>query len=87
MLLGWGLGRLLVVKQGTSFLITAGTAICGGSAIAAIAPITNASEEEIAVSLGTVFLLNSVALLAFPRLERRCISPKPSSSLGSARNS
>ena len=40
--------------------------ICGGSAIAAIAPITNASEEEIAVSLGTVFLLNSVALLAFP---------------------
>src|ERR1039458_8231755 len=66
MLLGWGLGRLLIVKQGTSFLITAGTAICGGSAIAAIAPITNASEEEIAVSLGTVFLLNSVALLAFP---------------------
>ncbi len=66
MLLGWGLGRLLVVRQGTSFLITAGTAICGGSAIAAIAPITNASEEEIAVSLGTVFMLNSVALLAFP---------------------
>jgi uncharacterized integral membrane protein (TIGR00698 family) len=68
MLLGWGLGRLLVVKQGTSLLITAGTAICGGSAIAAIAPITNASEEEIAVSLGTVFLLNSVALLAFPAI-------------------
>ena len=68
MLLGWGLGRLLAVKQRTSFLITAGTAICGGSAIAAIAPITNASEEEIAVSLGTVFLLNSVALLAFPAI-------------------
>jgi uncharacterized integral membrane protein (TIGR00698 family) len=68
MLLGWGLGRLLVVKQGTSFLISAGTAICGGSAIAAIAPITNASEEEIAVSLGTVFVLNSVALLAFPAI-------------------
>ncbi len=68
MLLGWGLGKLLVVKPGTSFLITAGTAICGGSAIAAIAPITNASEEEIAVSLGTVFMLNSVALLAFPAI-------------------
>jgi uncharacterized integral membrane protein (TIGR00698 family) len=68
MMLGWGLGRLLAVKPRTSFLITAGTAICGGSAIAAIAPITNASEEEIAVSLGTVFLLNSVALLAFPAI-------------------
>ncbi len=68
MLLGWGLGGLLVVKQRTLFLITAGTAICGGSAIAAIAPITNASEEEIAVSLGTVFLLNSVALIAFPAI-------------------
>ncbi|MFZ0744061.1 MAG: putative sulfate exporter family transporter [Terracidiphilus sp.] len=66
MLLGRVLGRLLDVKHRTSFLITAGTAICGGSAIAAIAPVTNASEEEIAVSLGTVFLLNSVALLVFP---------------------
>jgi uncharacterized integral membrane protein (TIGR00698 family) len=68
MLLGWGLGRLLAVRPRTSFLITAGTAICGGSAIAAIAPITNASEEEIGVSLGTVFLLNSVALIAFPAI-------------------
>ena len=68
MLLGWALVRLLAVKQSTSFLITAGTAICGGSAIAAIAPITNASEEGIAVSLGTVFLLNPVALLAFPAI-------------------
>ena len=42
--------------------------ICGGSAIAAIAPITNASQEEIAVSLGTVFVLNSVALLTFPAI-------------------
>ena len=66
MLLGWGLGTLLTVRKGTSFLITAGTAICGGSAIAAIAPITDVGEEEIAVSLGTVFLLNSVALLVFP---------------------
>ncbi|HEV2484589.1 MAG TPA: putative sulfate exporter family transporter [Terracidiphilus sp.] len=66
LLLGWGLGKLLLVKRRVSFLISAGTAICGGSAIAAVAPITNAGEEEIAVSLGTVFVLNSVALLAFP---------------------
>lgn len=66
LLLGWGFGKLLHVKQGTSFLISTGTAICGGSAIAAISPITNASEEEIGVSLGTVFILNSVALLTFP---------------------
>jgi len=68
LLLGWGLGKLLRVKQRISFLISAGTAICGGSAIAAIAPITNASQEEIAVSLGTVFVLNSVALLTFPAI-------------------
>lgn len=68
LLLGWGLGRLLRVRQRISYLISAGTAICGGSAIAAIAPITNASQEEIAVSLGTVFVLNSVALLTFPEL-------------------
>jgi uncharacterized integral membrane protein (TIGR00698 family) len=66
LLFGWGLGKLLRVKQRISYLISAGTAICGGSAIAAIAPIVNASQEEIAVSLGTVFVLNSVALLAFP---------------------
>jgi uncharacterized integral membrane protein (TIGR00698 family) len=68
LLLGWMLGRTLNVKQGTSFLISAGTAICGGSAIAAIAPITEAAEDEIAVSLGTIFVLNSVALLTFPAI-------------------
>jgi uncharacterized integral membrane protein (TIGR00698 family) len=68
LLLGWGLGRLLQVKQRISYLISCGTAICGGSAIAAIAPITNASQEEIAVSLGTVFVLNSIALLTFPSI-------------------
>lgn len=66
LLLGWGLGKLLKVRPRISYLISAGTAICGGSAIAAIAPITNACEEEIAVSLGTVFVLNSIALLVFP---------------------
>jgi uncharacterized integral membrane protein (TIGR00698 family) len=68
MLLGWGLGKILNVKKKISFLISAGTAICGGSAIAAVAPISGANEEEIAVSLGTVFMLNSVALLAFPAI-------------------
>ncbi len=68
MLLGWGLGRFLNVKKRISFLISAGTAICGGSAIAAVAPISGASEEEIAVSLGAVFVLNSVALLTFPAI-------------------
>lgn len=62
------LGRLLHVGSKTALLIAAGTAICGGSAIAAIAPITEPDEEELAISLGTVFALNSVALLLFPIL-------------------
>jgi uncharacterized integral membrane protein (TIGR00698 family) len=64
--LGMALGRLLQVRANSSFLITTGTAICGGSAIAAIGPILQANEEEMAVSLGAVFILNSVALLIFP---------------------
>lgn len=71
LLLGWGLGKILRVKDTTSYLISTGTAICGGSAIAAISPITQADEEEIAVSLGTIFILNSVALLAFPFIGSR----------------
>ncbi len=66
--LGMLLGKVLSVPGKSSFLITAGTAICGGSAIAAIAPITEANEEEISVSMGTVFLLNSAALLIFPAI-------------------
>lgn len=64
--LGITLGRLLEVRGNSSFLITTGTAICGGSAIAAIAPILHADDEEMAISLGTVFILNSIALLIFP---------------------
>ncbi len=64
--LGLGLGRLLRVKSGSAYLITIGTAVCGGSAIAAVGPIIRASDEDMAVSLGTVFLLNSVALVIFP---------------------
>ncbi len=66
--LGLGLGRLMSIQPKASFLITCGTAICGGSAIAAIAPVLQAGEEDMAVSLGTVFSLNAVALLAFPAI-------------------
>ena len=66
--LGWLLGKALRVKTVPSFLICAGTAICGGSAIAAVAPVIDANEEELAVSMGTVFVLNSVALMIFPAI-------------------
>jgi uncharacterized integral membrane protein (TIGR00698 family) len=68
MLTGLALGRALRVEGKCSFLISSGTAICGGSAIAAVAPIVEANEHEMAVSLGTVFILNSVALLIFPAI-------------------
>jgi len=64
--IGWLIGKLLKVNSNTSQLISFGTAICGGSAIAALAPIIKAKDEEIAVSLAAVFTLNSVALLLFP---------------------
>jgi uncharacterized integral membrane protein (TIGR00698 family) len=63
---GYYLGRWLKVDKNTSLLISNGTAICGGSAIAAVAPIIRASSEQISVALGTVFILNSVALFLFP---------------------
>ncbi len=66
LLAGHLIGKALKVAAKSSYLISTGTAICGGSAIAAVAPIIEASDEQIAVSLGTVFVLNSVALLIFP---------------------
>lgn len=68
MLVGVALGTLIDVGRKSAFLISAGTAICGGSAIAAVGPIADASDEEMAVSLGTVFILNSIALFLFPVL-------------------
>lgn len=68
MVAGRILGRLLAVSSGTSTLVSFGTAICGGSAIAAMAPVIGARDEETAVSLATVFTLNSVALLLFPAI-------------------
>jgi uncharacterized membrane protein YadS len=66
LLLGYWLGRVLKIERNVSALISAGTAICGGSAIAAVSSVLLVSEAETAVALGTVFLLNAVALYLFP---------------------
>ncbi|HZQ43800.1 MAG TPA: putative sulfate exporter family transporter [Acidobacteriaceae bacterium] len=66
LILGLSLGKLMQVAPKASLLITCGTAICGGSAIAAVAPVADAGEEDMAIALGTVFTLNAVALLLFP---------------------
>ena len=68
MLLGMLVGKFLKVSKSTSYLISAGTAICGGSAIAAVAPLTKSSDSEISVSLATIFTLNAVGLFIFPPL-------------------
>jgi uncharacterized integral membrane protein (TIGR00698 family) len=68
LIVGTLLGRGFGVAKTQSFLICVGTAVCGGSAIAAVGPVMNANEEEMAVSLGTVFVLNSVALFLFPAI-------------------
>lgn len=60
------LARWLRVGGNTGTLVSVGTAICGGSAIAAAAPVLQADEHELTVALGTVFLLNGLALLVFP---------------------
>lgn len=61
-------GRFLKIDKITSFLISAGTAICGGSAIAALSPVVKAEEKQISVSLGVIFILNSIALFLFPAI-------------------
>jgi uncharacterized integral membrane protein (TIGR00698 family) len=66
LILGFLTGKILGINEKTSALISSGTAICGGSAIAAVAPVIDADSEEISVSLGIVFVLNSVALFVFP---------------------
>lgn len=65
---GLALARTLRVEEDTAILVTAGTAICGGSAIAAVAPAIRAKPESVSVALATVFLLNAVALVVFPPL-------------------
>lgn len=71
MLCGWALGKALKVEPRHAFLISTGTAICGGSAIAAVGPVAHATDDEMSVSLGTIFILNSVALLIFPLIGGR----------------
>lgn len=66
--LGWLLRRSLKIRPVTGLLVSAGTAICGGSAIAAVSSVVDAREEEVSVAVGTIFLLNAVALLIFPTL-------------------
>jgi len=66
--LGYWLARLLRINLKTSLLISAGTAICGGSAIAAVGSAVDADKSEMSVAMGTVFMLNAVALYLFPPL-------------------
>lgn len=68
MLLGYWLGRRYKLSHSSSYLISAGTAICGGSAIAAVAPVIKAKDEDISISLVTIFTLNAIALVLFPIL-------------------
>ena len=68
LLLGYVLGRTMNIDRRMSHLISSGTAICGGSAIAAVAPAIKAKPEEISIALGVIFLLNSIALIIFPPL-------------------
>lgn len=68
LLLGYLLGKVFRIDPKTSFLISSGTAICGGSAIAAVSPVIGAEEKQISVALGTIFILNSIALFLFPAI-------------------
>jgi uncharacterized integral membrane protein (TIGR00698 family) len=66
MVLGTLFGYWMHINRKTAYLISSGTAICGGSAIAAVGPVVKANENEMAVSLGVVFILNAIALFIFP---------------------
>ncbi len=67
MLIGMLIGcKLLKMNRDTSYLISSGTAICGGSAIAAVGPVIKAKETDMSVALATIFILNAIALFVFP---------------------
>ena len=70
------MGRCLQLDRKESYLISAGTAICGGSAIAAVAPVIGSDENETSLSLATIFILNAVALFLFPVLGH-CLGLSP----------
>ena len=65
MFIGW---KVLKVNRDTSYLISSGTAICGGSAIAAVGPVIKAKDSDMSVALATIFVLNAIALFIFPVL-------------------
>ncbi len=67
-IIGYLIGKWVKIEEKTSHLISCGTAICGGSAIAAIAPVIKANENQVSVALGTVFILNAVSLFIFPTI-------------------
>lgn len=81
---GYLLGKILKIDKKTSYLISSGTAICGGSAIAAVSPVIRAEEKQISVSLGVVFILNSVALLLFPFIGHKLLLSQEEFGLWSA---
>ncbi|ELY1989648.1 putative sulfate exporter family transporter [Vibrio harveyi] len=66
LVLGMTIAKMIKLERTTAYLIASGTAICGGSAIAAVAPAIKAKDEQIGLALATVFVLNSVALFIFP---------------------
>lgn len=70
MLLGVLIGRLLKVDRKNAYLIASGTAICGGSAIAAVGPVIDADDDQMTMSLATIFILNAIALFIFPPVGR-----------------
>lgn len=69
MVIGWIIGRyVLKIDRDTTYLICSGTAICGGSAIAAVGPVLKAKDSSMSVALGTIFILNAIALFIFPTI-------------------
>lgn len=68
MIIGVLVGRWMCINDKASYLISSGTAICGGSAIAAVGGVLKANEKDMAVSLGVIFILNAIALFIFPPL-------------------
>ena len=66
MVIGYLIGRAMGILPKLSYLISAGTAICGGSAIAAVAPVVKADDDETSMSLAVIFTLNAIALFIFP---------------------
>lgn len=68
LLLGIFIGKIAKIDKKVAYLISVGTAICGGSAIAAVSPAIKAEEKQVSIALGTIFILNAIALFAFPAI-------------------